>query len=152
MIEKRYTHTCLTCKNEFKTDNKKRVRCSVACEQIERDKRTRVIRICSVCEQGYSSYNQAQRYCDVCKKDQAKTQRARRYGLTLVQLSGIIAAQGGKCALCDKPAVCVDHCHTALKVRGMLCVACNTSLNRVEVPGWVERAMEYLRHDGKCDI
>jgi hypothetical protein len=40
----------------------------------------------------------------------------------------MLAEQGGKCLLCDKPADVVDHCHTTGAVRGLLCGSCNRGL------------------------
>lgn len=65
-----------------------------------------------------------------------------KYGLTLEQRDGLLAAQGGLCALphCKKPiafsgkglkAAHIDHDHKTGKVRGILCGFCNTSLGRL---------------------
>lgn len=47
-----------------------------------------------------------------------------------------IAAQGGKCALCQLPGVSsdpvLDHCHTTGAVRGTLHRSCNALLGKVE--------------------
>lgn len=60
--------------------------------------------------------------------------RLRRYGLTAEQHQAMIDAHGGRCALCqrDRP-LHIDHDHTSGRVRGLLCLQCNTTL------GWVER-------------
>lgn len=76
----------------------------------------------------------------------------RNYGLTLEQFDQMVAAQGGKCALCgtDKHGVTgesgrydgsrrwlenswrIDHCHDTGNVRGLLCHRCNTRLGAYE--------------------
>lgn len=45
-----------------------------------------------------------------------------------------LAEQGGVCVLCTrKPAVpCLDHCHSAGHLRGVLCRGCNALLGKLE--------------------
>jgi hypothetical protein len=63
----------------------------------------------------------------------------------------ILAAQGGKCAICrggtSKRHFAVDHNHKTGEVRGLLCGRCNSGLarfmdNRTNL--W--RAHRYLKH------
>jgi hypothetical protein len=73
-----------------------------------------------------------------------------RYGITLEDYDRMFSEQGGTCALCDKPCatgrrLAVDHCHATGAVRGLLCVKCNSALERVEMPGWATRAETYLQ-------
>lgn len=75
----------------------------------------------------------------------------KNYGLTLEQYDEMLEAQGGVCAICAEPPtefLCVDHCHSTLRLRGLLCRKCNTGLGCYEDS--VERmklAMAYLeRH------
>jgi hypothetical protein len=80
------------------------------------------------------------------------------YGLTPEQYDLILAAQGGRCAICQcmprTRLLAVDHCHKSkvkglLKdVRGLLCSRCNHGLlgsghDKVEL---LERAVDYLLH------
>jgi len=66
------------------------------------------------------------------------------YGITLVQRSALLAAQGGTCGGCgtDKPGGRgwqVDHCHEKKTLRGILCSKCNTGL------GLADHSTETLR-------
>jgi hypothetical protein len=60
----------------------------------------------------------------------------RQYGMSLEDYDFFLEKQGGVCAICKKPEVVVesgkaprtlhvDHCHSTLRVRGLLCQRCN---------------------------
>lgn len=67
---------------------------------------------------------------------------ARNYGLTIPEAEAMIASHGNKCAICKQPEtrraangkptnLCVDHDHKGTKkVRGLLCVHCNTVIGK----------------------
>ena len=82
-------------------------------------------------------------YCDdSCRKQEEaikrremhRTRWLRRYGLTPTQFEDLLAAQGGRCAICRTDQIPkrgswhVDHEHTTCKVRGILCHGCNVAL------------------------
>lgn len=57
----------------------------------------------------------------------------RDFALSLAAFDALICAQTGRCAGCMRPfanasSVCVDHCHSSLKVRGLLCDGCNKAI------------------------
>ena len=62
-------------------------------------------------------------------------QLVQKYGITLAEYNEMHAAQGGVCKVCKQPETAiikgklawlsVDHNHTTLKVRGLLCAKCN---------------------------
>lgn len=61
------------------------------------------------------------------------------HGITLEQYTVLQIAQEGRCAICQtrepggrSKALCVDHCHTTKKIRGLLCHACNSGLGFFE--------------------
>jgi Recombination endonuclease VII len=61
-------------------------------------------------------------------------------------------SQGGKCAVCrhDIPPTThrshIDHCHDTGKVRGILCLNCNTGIGRFkESEAVMLAAIAYLR-------
>jgi hypothetical protein len=60
--------------------------------------------------------------------------RGRRYGLTPEQYAVELEKSGGVCGICrnppteNHPRLAVDHDHVTLKVRGMLCHACNLGI------------------------
>jgi hypothetical protein len=70
----------------------------------------------------------------------------RRYGIGQADVDLMLAAQGNKCAVCDKPdPEHVDHDHASGAVRGMLCFNCNQALGNVRDSVQVlERLSAYL--------
>lgn len=95
---------------------------------------------------------------EVCKNGHLK----RNFGISLETFNEMLTNQLGTCAICKKEEVkvfkktgkvcdlCVDHCHTTGKVRGLLCWNCNTSLGKfkdsIEV---LENAITYLKKGEK---
>ncbi len=88
---------------------------------------------------------------------QVRSTRASRYGLSGPAYDELLKAQGGVCAICkqpervalnpgDKPhSLAVDHDHATLKVRGLLCRACNVGLgNFADDPALLRTAADYL--------
>ena len=80
-------------------------------------------------------------------------QLARKYGVTPEWYEKTLAAQDGKCAICQEPetridhrgtecSLAVDHCHTTLKVRGLLCSRCNQTIGKINESIEILRAME----------
>jgi len=77
------------------------------------------------------------------------------YGISLADYGDMLVAQGGKCAICDRPethirngtvkALAVDHDHKTNKVRALLCSECNTGLGKFQDdPKVLLSAVEYL--------
>lgn len=73
----------------------------------------------------------------------------RKYGLTSEDYNKILEKQNGCCAVCLRPPLgkrlAVDHDHSTLRVRGLLCAPCNRALGffRGEVAS-LQRAISYL--------
>ena len=62
----------------------------------------------------------------------------------------MVENQNGLCLICNKPddkgRLCIDHCHTTNKVRGLLCRNCNLALgNLKDDPLLFERCVLYLK-------
>lgn len=131
-------------------------------------KRTHVVvdgkKLCSLCketkpvEEFYNSTKTATGYsytCKVCqtaadkrsnKKD--PTGRFRQYGITKEQFEQMLLDQDGKCKICSDDITkksAIDHCHTTLKVRGLLCGRCNAGLGFFrDNTDYLRGAIEYL--------
>ena len=82
-----------------------------------------------------------------------------RYGITLDERDQMLAAQGGRCAICGAvepggQGWCTDHDHACCPqksrscgecIRGILCFACNVMLGCVrDNPATLSAAVEYL--------
>ena len=80
----------------------------------------------------------------------------KRYGIDHDQYDAILAAQGGRCAICRRTPdeagmpkhwngyLCVDHCHDTGVVRGLLCNDCNIAIGRIRTPDLLRAAADYL--------
>ncbi len=77
-----------------------------------------------------------------------------RYGINTAQYELMLKSQNGVCAICGRPEtrkrnnkilpLSVDHCHTSLKIRGLLCGKCNDYLKVIEDLDWLPKAQAYL--------
>lgn len=72
----------------------------------------------------------------------------RKYGISLDEYEDMAKSQDGKCLICNevnKRNLAVDHCHKSGKVRGLLCLNCNTGLGQFkDDPELLEKAISYL--------
>ncbi len=87
-----------------------------------------------------------------------RRKRLRRYALTPADYDRLLAEQGGLCAICGKPesvqqpnrvtgaeSLAVDHDHETGRVRGLLCMLCNTAIGKFgDDPEMLRRAANYL--------
>lgn len=57
-----------------------------------------------------------------------------RFGIVQADYERMFKEQDGRCGLCNIQGInlVVDHCHTSKKVRGLLCIRCNTKLGFYE--------------------
>lgn len=82
-----------------------------------------------------------------------KSHLLRKYGITEEQYDELLEKQGHSCAVCRrhhrefKTRLCVDHDHSSLAVRGLLCTYCNRRVvgrYRRETAKLLLAAYEYL--------
>lgn len=73
--------------------------------------------------------------------------RKKRYGLSQEDVDRLMTEQGGLCALCRKrPPQAVDHCHATNRVRGLLCMRCNSAIGVIgDTLDAAQRLVEYLQ-------
>lgn len=74
------------------------------------------------------------------------------FGITLKEYEDMLANQNYGCFICGKKhkletrrGLAVDHCHTSGKVRGLLCMNCNTAIGHLrDDKRLFYKAIEYL--------
>jgi len=78
------------------------------------------------------------------------------FGITLDEYNAILNNQNGVCAICSKTPkqngkrLAVDHCHSSLKVRGLLCSTCNQAIGLLkDSPNLLNNAITYLQTTSK---
>lgn len=105
-------------------------------------------------------------YFDLYKKDPRYKENMKRYsrksvlktfGITHEDYDRMFREQKGVCAICgnNKPDasgrrknLCVDHCHTTGRIRGLLCHSCNVTIGLMkESPLLLRKAAEYLENE-----
>ncbi len=76
----------------------------------------------------------------------------KRYGITAKEYDKLLKQQNNVCKICKqkcktKKFLSVDHCHSTGKIRGLLCVKCNSALGMLnDNIKYFESAIEYLKH------
>jgi len=72
-----------------------------------------------------------------------------KYGLSLEQIEQMKKDQNFKCKICKvETRLAVDHCHTSGRIRGLLCIKCNTGLGMfLDNVLFLKSAQEYLNNE-----
>jgi hypothetical protein len=83
-----------------------------------------------------------------------KYELRRLYGLTVEEYQTILEKQNYSCAACNvsqkllSRQLDVDHCHITGKIRGLLCVSCNTALGLLkEDKERAKKLFQYLENN-----
>ncbi len=115
---------------------------------------------CKRCHQGFPSASlERRREAARRRPPRALSPEARqkmllkmRYGITPETYATILAAQGGRCAICRTESsdgsgrrFHIDHCHATGMIRGLLCSGCNTGIGQLgDSVELLRSAIEYL--------
>lgn len=91
--------------------------------------------------------------CDELRKYKRFIQKT--YSISWDEYEKMLDAQNGCCAICKSKVssarttrLFVDHCHTTLRVRGLLCSSCNHGLGLFkDSPTVLKAALRYLESD-----
>jgi hypothetical protein len=88
-------------------------------------------------EKEYRDKNPDQRYINIIRQ---------KYNITKEEYLALLEKQQYQCAICGElDKLVLDHCHTTLKVRGLLCSKCNSGLGMfLDNIHNLEKAIKYL--------
>ena len=81
-----------------------------------------------------------------------KARLKRKYNLSIEEYDALLEAQNNSCKVCGthaknnlKGKLYVDHCHITGKVRGMLCMKCNSALGLLnDGKELIKKLLDYL--------
>lgn len=93
----------------------------------------------------------------------ADKRRLQNYGVTLEEFERMFNEQGGVCVICGRPerrtykgklrALCVEHNHETMAVRGLACADCNTAIALMsEDPDRLRAAADYLERHATASL
>ena len=96
-------------------------------------------------------------FCINCYKTDSNSSKRniKKYGLSKTDYDLLLKSQNNQCAICGTlhdpltPRKClfVDHSHSTLKIRGLLCVNCNSLLGQAKDDIVILiKAIEYLKN------
>lgn len=94
--------------------------------------------------------------CNVCCSCDTKLRynnRLKEYGLNIELYNKMLKDQDFKCLICKNTfeKLCVDHCHSTGRVRGLLCSDCNSGIGRFkENTNYLNNAIIYIKE--RCDV
>lgn len=137
-----WTKLCQICGNEFEGRKFSKF-CSRKCSG-KNPKKYKDIK-CRGCGVIFIPISNRHWTCSLCSESKSLQTRVYRYGAPGVVIKEILNERDGLCVLCDRKAKCIDHDHKTLKIRGALCHGCNHAISRLEITGWLEAAIEYLK-------
>ena len=81
-----------------------------------------------------------------------KARLKRKYNLSIDEYKTLIESQNNSCKVCGthaknnlKGKLYIDHCHTTGKVRGLLCMKCNSALGLLnDDKALIQNLLDYL--------
>lgn len=86
------------------------------------------------------------------KERDARKRRLRKYGLSEREYQTLIDVRGWRCWICDGAPKAIDHDHITGKVRGLLCLSCNTGLGQFrDSTALLGSAIRYLQRGAAND-
>ena len=102
----------------------------------------------------YKATQQAWRLSHQGQRSILKSRLKTKFGITLEDYDNLHIKHNNSCALCNTPEselltkLCIDHCHTTNKVRGLLCDACNVAIGLLkDDKTLLTKAIKYLEEN-----
>jgi hypothetical protein len=108
----------------------KRYFTGVSCVHGHRSERNVSTAQCLACMRQKDALRRAGGDPDLKKVKSREKHLKHSYGITIADYMAMAEAQGNRCAICQNIGLdlAVDHCHKSDKVRGLLCIPCNSIL------------------------
>jgi hypothetical protein len=131
---------CIDCGNTFHKYQWNQKRCYDCIEKTDRRFKARPEKVCLECSIKFQPRVIRQMFCsDACGKINWERGYFRRtYNITREEYLKMFEDQNHRCAICNEEGfkinskaeflLCVDHCHSTGKIRGLLCHNCNRAL------------------------
>lgn len=148
---------CIDCGVEFEKYQWNQKRCYDCIEKTDRRFKARPRKTCPECGDSFQPRTIRHTFCteECSRKGAVSNYYEKTYGLTKEEVKTLFQKHGGRCAICGgegfmmnsrvKSGMCVDHCHTTGKVRGLLCHNCNRALGLLQDSiQHLKSAIEYL--------
>jgi len=85
-----------------------------------------------------------------CKRCERKVALCSKHKLTPKEHDSLFSKHNGRCSICgSRNRIAIDHCHSTGKIRGLLCINCNTALGTFRdcIEG-LQEAITYLERTG----
>lgn len=138
-----YNRNCLECQSEFKTSRLPQVFCGPQCRYNFKIKDN--VRNCRFCDRQFIDKTRSNKKPECSAECSKHFNDMTRYGLSKKEYLKIRSIN--QCQICSsKDKLCIDHCHTSNKVRGVLCRNCNTGIGLLkENLNTITSALEYLK-------
>jgi len=149
---------CSTCKNLFELDSFSRNKRTYdglqtvykECNKFWYKKLLESRSKLGLCRCG-KPHRDSKKSCFDCAKEARARALQSKYGISLDALTSMLKAQDWRCGICQHQletrlgGMAVDHNHSTGKVRGLLCLQCNTGIgNFGESKETLLRAISYL--------
>jgi hypothetical protein len=105
---------------------------------------------CKKCNKTYNTKNNARQTAEYRRAAGLK----HKYSMTVEEYDELLHHQHGVCAICfhintNGDRLAVDHNHTTLEVRGLLCRTCNAGIGYFkDSVVYLRSAINYIEHEG----
>lgn len=105
---------------------------------------------CVNCQRNYDSSTKRKEYDKSPKRKIGKqiSNLKIKYGISLQEKKQMLSLQSGLCEICQRflKKSCVDHDHITGKIRGLLCLQCNSALGLLkEDSNILQNAINYIK-------
>lgn len=110
----------------------------------------KAFRMDSICKSCSNEKSKQYEHSIVGRQKRVNSLLKRKYGITVEDWDEFFRIQGGRCGICgkhfssDSRFIHTDHDHQTQKVRGLLCLSCNTKLdwyleNQEAIEDWANK-------------